>query len=124
MSMELIGLRELLSNLSKKEEDIKRAARAGNLAGGKVVMEALKQNVPKGTTGRLAKAVTMSGNRTDNATYESYVAVGFNRTANFRSHFPEFGSISQSPQGYMTKTAQQTEGEVMKVMANTIKQVL
>src|SRR5690625_6832505 len=88
MSVEIIGLRELLSNLSKKEEDIKRAARAGNIAGGKVVLEKLKRNVPRsGYSGpnpqaRLADAVVMSGNRTDNATYESFVAVGFNRSAN------------------------------------------
>jgi|GEM_PF-4632542 len=129
MSVEIIGLRELLSNLSKKEEDIKRAARAGNIAGGKVVLEKLKRNVPRsGYSGpnpqaRLADAVVMSGNRTDNATYESFVAVGFNRSANFRAHIPEFGSISQGPQGYMIKTVQQTEGEVVKEMAKAIKQV-
>lgn len=130
MTAEIKGLRELLSNLSKKEEDIKRAARAGNLAGGKVVMESLKQNAPRsGYSGpnpqsRLSDAVVMSGNRTNNATYESFVAVGFNRSANFRAHIPEFGSISQGPQGYMAKTIQGTESEVQTAMANEIKKVL
>lgn len=130
MTVKIEGLRELISNLSKKEEDIKRAAKAGNLAGGKVVLEELKRNVPRsGYNGpnpqaRLADNVVMSGNRTDGATGESYVAVGFSKAANFRAHIPEFGSISQSPQGYMTKTAQSTESEVAKEMAEAIKKVL
>ncbi|MCR1834974.1 HK97 gp10 family phage protein [Oceanobacillus caeni] len=130
MSVKIEGLRELISNLAKKEDDIIRAAKQGNLAGGKVVMEELKRNVPKsGYSGpnpqaRLVDAVTMSGNRTDKGTVESYVAVGFNKSANFRAHIPEFGSISQSPQGYMTKTVQATEGKVAKEMADAIKKVL
>lgn len=130
MSVKIEGLRELISNLAKKEDDIIRAAKQGNLAGGKVVMEELKRNVPKsGYSGpnpqaRLVDAVTMSGNRTDKGTAESYVAVGFNKSANFRAHIPEFGSISQAPQGYMTKTVQATEGKVAKEMADAIKKVL
>jgi HK97 gp10 family phage protein len=130
LSVKIEGLRELISNLAKKEDDIIRAAKQGNLAGGKVVMEELKRNVPKsGYSGpnpqaRLVDAVTMSGNRTDKGTVESYVAVGFNKSANFRAHIPEFGSISQSPQGYMTKTVQATEGKVAKEMADAIKKVL
>jgi HK97 gp10 family phage protein len=130
LSVKIEGLRELLSNLAKKEVDIIRAAKQGNLAGGKVVMEELKRNVPQsGYSGpnpqaRLVDAVTMSGNRTDKDTGENYVAVGFNKSANFRAHIPEFGSISQSPQGYMTKTVQSTEGKVQKEMADAIKKVL
>lgn len=124
------GLRELLSNLSKKEDEILRAARQANLAGGKVVMEELKRNVPRsGYSGpnpkpTLESAVTMSGNRGNKYTGESYVAVGFNRSANFRAHLPEFGSISQSPQGYMIKTVQATESEVQAEMAKAIRGAL
>lgn len=127
MSVKIKGLRELLGNLSKKEDEIKRAARKGNLAGGKVVMEALKGNAPKsGYSGenpqaRLSDAVTMSGNRSDSGTMESYVAVGFNKSANFRAHIQEFGSIEQAPQGYMTKTVQQTEKEVFAEMKKAIE---
>src|SRR5690625_7724537 len=101
MSYKIEGLRETISNLAKKETEIIRAARAGNLAGGKVILEELKGNVPRsGYSGpnpkaRLADAVVMSGNRSNKATGESYVAVGFNRSANFRAHIPEFGSIEQ-----------------------------
>lgn len=124
------GLRELLANLSKKEDEIIAAARQANLAGGRVVMEELRRNVPRsGYSGpnpqaRLADNVVMSGNRGNKYTGESYVAVGFNRAANFRAHFPEFGSISQSPQGYMTKTVHATESEVQAEMANAIRKVL
>ncbi|GIP61943.1 hypothetical protein J32TS6_04980 [Virgibacillus pantothenticus] len=130
MSVKIEGLRELISNLAKKEDDIIRAAKQGNLAGGKAVVEELKRNVPQsGYNGpnpqtRLVDAVVMSGNRTDKGSGESYVAVGFNKSANFRAHIPEFGSISQSPQGYMTKTVQSTEGKVQKEMADAIKKVL
>ena len=124
------GLRELLSNLSKKEEEIKKAAMKANLAGGKVVLEELKRNVPRsGYTGvnvqaRLVDAATMSGNRGNKYTGETYVAVGFNKSASFRAHFQEFGTISQSPQGYMTKTAQASEGEVKSEMAKELRKVL
>ena len=129
MSVKIEGFRELLSNLSQKEDEIIKAARKGNLAGGKVVMEALKQNVPKsGYSGhnpqtRLEEAVVMSGNRSDDMG-ENYVAVGFSKAANFRAHIPEFGSIEQAPTGYMTKTAQSTEGDVSKAMADEIRRVL
>lgn len=130
MSYKIEGLRELLSNLSKKEDDIIRAARAGNLAGGKVIMEELKRNVPQsGYNGpnpqtRLSDSVVMSGNRGNKATSESYVAVGFSRAANFRAHIPEFGSISQGPQGYMIKTVQVVEGKLQVEMAKAIQGVL
>ncbi|KNE19041.1 HK97-gp10 family putative phage morphogenesis protein [Virgibacillus pantothenticus] len=130
MSVKIEGLRELISNLAKKEDDIIRAAKQGNLAGGKAVVEELKRNVPQsGYNGpnpqtRLVDAVVMSGNRTDKGSEESYVAVGFNKSANFRAHIPEFGSISQAPQGYMIKTVQATEGKVAKEMADAIKKVL
>lgn len=129
-NVKIEGLRELLANLSKKEEEIKNAARKANLAGGKVVMEELKRNVPRsGYKGpnpkpRLADSVVMSGNRGNKYTGESYVAVGFSKAANFRAHFPEFGSISQAPQGYMTKTVHATEGKVQAEMAKEIKKVL
>lgn len=130
MSVKIEGLRELISNLTKKENDIIRAARAGNLAGGKIIMEELKRNVPQsGYSGsnpqvRLADSVVMSGNRGNKATAESYVAVGFSRAANFRAHIPEFGSISQGPQGYMTKTVQETESQLANEMARAIRGVL
>lgn len=129
-NVKIEGLRDLLSNLSKKEDEIISAARQANLAGGKVIVEELKRNVPRsGYTGpnpqaRLADNVVMSGNRGNKATGESYVAVGFNRAANFRAHLPEFGSISQAPQGYMTKTVHATENKVQVEMANAIKKVL
>jgi|SRR5690625_2308192 len=130
MSYKIEGLRETISNLAKKETEIIRAARAGNLAGGKVILEELKGNVPRsGYSGpnpkaRLADAVVMSGNRSNKATGESYVAVGFNRSANFRAHIPEFGSIEQGPQGYMTKTVQAVEGRLQSEMADAIRKVL
>lgn len=129
MTVEIVGLRDLLSNLSRKEDEIMKAARRGNLAGGKVVMVALKQNVPRsGYSGpnpqvRLEDAIVMSGNRSDDMG-ENYVAVGFSKAANFRAHIPEFGSIQQAPTGYMTKTAQSTEGDVSKAMADEIRSVL
>ncbi len=129
-NVKIEGLRELLSNLSKKEAEIVQASRKANLAGAKVVEEELKRNVPQsGYSGanaqsRLVDAVTSSGNRGNKATGESYVAVGFNRSANFRSHLPEYGSISQAPQGYMTKTVQSTESEVQSAMADEIRKVL
>lgn len=130
MSVKIEGLRELISNLSQKEDDIIRAARRANIEGGKVIAEELKRNVPKsGYRGPNAQAtlvdnIVVSGNRGNKATGESYVAVGFNRAANFRAHIPEFGSISQAPQGYMTKTVQATESEVTSAMADEIRKVL
>lgn len=130
MSVQFKGLRELISNLSQEEDKIIQAARQANLAGGKVIEEELRRNAPKsGYSGskvqaKLVDAVTSSGNRGNKATGESYVAVGFNRSANFRAHFQEFGSISQAPQGYMTKTVQAVEGKVVSEMASALRRVL
>lgn len=130
MSVEIKGLRELLSNLDKKEDDILSSMRKANLAGGDVIVEELRKNVPKSGYGgakaqaRLVSAVTKSGNKTDKGTFEPYVDVGFNRSANFRAHFQEFGTIFQAPQGYMAKTVQAVEGKVAKEMENAIRRVL
>lgn len=129
-NVQIKGLRELISSLTKKEDEILKAAKKANLAGGKVIMEELKMNVPQsGYSGdnpqtRLKDAVVMSGNRGNSRTGESYVAVGFSSAANFRSHLPEFGSISQAPQGYMTKTVQATESKVTSETAKAIRGVL
>lgn len=130
MSVKIEGLRELLSNLSRKEDEIIKAAKRANMAGGRVVMENLRANAPKsGYNGpnpqaRLSDAVTMSNNRKNASTYESSVDVGFNRSANFRAHIPEFGSISQAPQGYMEKTVQQSESELVSEMTRAIRGVI
>lgn len=130
MTVKITGLRELISGLAKKESDILAASKKANQAGGKVIGENLKNNVPRsGYSGanpqtRLADAVVVSGNRSNNSTYESYVAVGFSSAANFRAHIPEFGSISQGPQGYMAKTVQQSESQIPIAMAKAIRGVL
>lgn len=127
MSVKITGLRELLESLSDKEDDIIKAARKANQAGGKIIAKELKRNVPKsGYSGgnaqsRLIDNIVVSGSRRNKYTGESYVAVGFNRNANFRAHFPEFGSISQSPQGYMTKTVQAVEKDVISEMEKAIR---
>ncbi|MCC2248856.1 HK97 gp10 family phage protein [Virgibacillus sp. AGTR] len=127
MSVQITGLRELISNLTDKQEDVLKAAKRANLAGGKVIVDELRRNVPRsGYSGgnpqpTLYDSIVMSNNRTDRATGESYVAVGFTKAANFRAHIPEFGSISQAPKGYMTKTAQSTESEIVKEMENAIR---
>lgn len=129
-NVQITGLRELISNLTKKQGEILQASKKANLAGGKVIMNNLKGNVPRsGYSGanpqtRLIDAVVMSGNRMNGSTFEYYVAVGFNKSANFRSHLPEFGSISQAPQGYMAKSVQQSESEVKSAMSRAIKGVL
>lgn len=130
MSVEIKGLRELLSNLDRKESDILSAMRKANLAGADIIANELKRNVPKSGYGgakaqaRLVSAVTKSGNKTDKGTFEPYVDVGFNRSANFRAHFQEFGTISQAPQGYMAKTVQAVEGRVVRGMESAIRRVL
>lgn len=130
MSVKIEGLRELLSNLDKKESDILKATRKGNTAGAEIIASELRANVPKSGYGgakvqaRLVSAVTKSNNKVDKGTFEPYVNVGFNRSANFRAHFQEFGTISQAPQGYMSKTVQAVEGKVAREMENAIRRVL
>lgn len=127
MSVKIEGMRELLSNLSSKESEILAAARKGNIAGADIIVEELKRNVPQSgyngakTQAKLVNAVTRSGNKTDKGTYEPYVEVGFNKSANFRAHFQEFGTISQGPQGYMSKTVQAVEGKVAREVEKAIK---
>src|SRR5690625_7516906 len=102
MSYQITGLRELISNLARKEQDIIRAARAANLAGGKVILEELKRNIPtSGYSGpnpkdTLLSAATMRGNRGYKAKLVSYVSVGFIRYTKFMSLSKEFTLITQS----------------------------
>lgn len=130
MSVKVEGLKELISNLAKKEEDILRATRKANQAGGELIAEKLRSNVPRsGYSGKnpqptLADNVVSSNSRTDRGTGLSYVAVGFTKQANFRAHIPEFGSISQGPQGYMSKTIQEVESQLASEMARAIRGVL
>lgn len=130
MSVKIDGMRELLNNLSKKAEEIDKATKRANTAGGKIVAEELKRNVPKsGYVGsnvqaKLSDNIVVSNNRTNKSTFESYVAVGFNKKANFRSHFQEFGTIEQQPIGYMARTVENSSREVAAEMEKAIRGVL
>jgi|SRR5699024_491884 len=129
MSVKITGVNEIIAALAKKEADIRKAGLKANTAGAKIVAAELEKTVPRsGITESklpfLKDTVSISNNRTDRYTMQSYVAVGFPKSTSYRVHFVEFGTIKQSPYGFMTKTVQTTAKDVQKAMIAEVKKVL
>jgi len=129
MSVKITGVNEIIEALSKKESDIRKATNKANTAGAKVVAAELERTVPKsGIIGSslpsLKDTVSISNNKTNKDTMQSYVAVGFPKSTSYRIHFVEFGTIKQSPQGFMEKAVQTTANDVQAAMIAEVKKVL
>lgn len=128
-NVKIEGVEELINSLAKTEEEMLKASRRANIAGAKVVAEELEKNVPvSGYKGKNSQPimkdnVVTSGNRLDQYTQRHYIAVGFPKGVAHRVHFPEFGSISQSPQFYFAKTIDATPSKVQNAMADEVKKV-
>lgn len=127
MSIKITGVNEIIQALAKKEADIRKAGKKANTAGAEVVAKELERQVPiswRLGMNKLLNSVTVSNNREDKYSLQSYVAVGFPKGVSHRIHVTEFGSISQPAQGFMTKTVKITAGDVQKAMVAEVKKVL
>lgn len=124
------GVREIIDNLAKNVEDMKKAQRKAVKAGAEVVAKELERNVPSsGYRGanpqpKMKHNVKVSGARTDRNSFEYYSAVGFPKGIAHRAHFPEFGTIAQSPQFYFAKTIDNSWQDAQKAMVDEIRKVL
>lgn len=127
MSVRIEGVEEIIKNLAKTANDIKKAKNAATRAGGEIVAKELERQVPvsgRGGSAKLDNTVATSNNRRDKDTGENYVAVGFSRETSHRVHVTEFGSLKQSSQGFMTKTVNITANDVQKAMMDEVRKVL
>lgn len=127
MSIKISGVNEIIAALAKKEADIRKAGQRANTAGGKVVATELERQVPVGLRmgmNKLVNTVSVSNNRADKNSMQSYVAVGFPKGVSHRIHVTEFGSISQPATGFMTKTVAITAKDVQKAMVAEVRRVL
>lgn len=52
------------------------------------------------------------------------IQVGFDKEVSWRVHFTEFGTIKQQPNGFMERTQQSTQREVVEIMERAIRREL
>src|SRR5699024_1012629 len=125
-SVKIEGVRELIDNLAKNAEQVKKGQREAVKAGAKVVAKELEKNVPVSDKhgNKMKDNVTVSGARKDTTSYEYYAAVGFPKGVAHRVHFPEFGSISQPPQFYFNKTIDNSWKEAQSAMIDSVRRTL
>src|SRR5699024_11500251 len=126
------GVRELLNNLDKTSDDVTKATKSANKKAADVFAKQLQQNTPVGKYEKsqwwgkykAKEEVAVSNTRTDSVSNIDYVAVGYHKDVAWRIHFVEVGTIKMSPRWFITKTVDETAGEIEKVMADEIKKVL
>src|SRR5699024_12588986 len=104
-SVKIEGVRELIDNLAKNAEQVKKGQREAVKAGAKVVAKELEKNVPVSEKhgNKMKDNVTVSGARKETRSYEYYAAVGFPKGVDHRVNFPDVVTISQPTQFYLTK---------------------
>src|SRR5699024_12513701 len=95
-SVKIEGVREIIDNLAKNAEQVKKGQREAVKAGAKVVAKELEQNVPASDKhgNKMKDNVPVSGARTDTTSYEYHAAVGFPNGDAHRAHLPELVSLS------------------------------
>lgn len=129
-TVKIEGVREIIENLSKTVEDMKKAQRSAVKKGAEVVAKELERNVPssgyRGSNAqpKMKNHVVTSGARTGRDSFEYYSAVGFPKGIAHRAHFPEFGTIAQSPQFYYSKTINNSWQQAQDAMIAEVKRVL
>lgn len=125
-SVKIEGVREIIDNLSRNAEDVKKGQREAVKAGAQVVAKELEKNVPVSIYhgDKLKDNVKASGARRGKDSFEYYAAVGFPSGIAFRAHFPEFGTINQPPQFYYARTINNSWAEVQAEMAKAVRSAL
>jgi len=96
-------------------------------AGARTFEQALIRNTPKSSfdSRRHAKEnIAVSNVRTDRSSFEKYMVVGYKRGVSHRIHATEFGTMYQRPQGFITKTYNQTKQSAWNAMLEAARRQL
>jgi|SRR5699024_7535481 len=125
-NVKIEGVREIIDNLAKSQEQVKKAQREAVKAGAQIAAEELKRNVPVSDVGgdKLKHSVRVSGARRNTSSFEYYAAAGFPKGIAHRAHFPEFGTIKDPPQFYLAKTVRNSWGDIQKEMMNAVRRAI
>src|SRR5699024_1042539 len=124
--VQITGVEEIIRNFSLKAKKVKTVEKTAREAGAQVIKRELERNTPKSDEGgdHLKDTIGISGARTDKETGDKYTAVGWGKDNAWRVHFPEFGTIYQSPQGFVTKSVNNAKDEVERAMISQVKRAL
>ncbi|EGQ3873759.1 HK97 gp10 family phage protein [Staphylococcus pseudintermedius] len=95
------------------------------LAGALSLVPDLVRNTPvSGDTKRHAKDhIAVSNVKTDRASGESYVNIGYTKGYAHRIHATEFGTMYQQPQLFITKTEKANRDKVFKAMSTAFRRL-
>ncbi|MCU7557257.1 HK97-gp10 family putative phage morphogenesis protein [Macrococcus capreoli] len=124
--VEIKGTEAILDRLEAVGVNIKRAKKNALKRAGEVVEKQLEKNTPRSDKHdiHMKEHVVKSNVRIDGETGGEYIAIGYPKGIKHRVHVVEFGTINQSPQGFMSKTMQETKSEVRKVIMDELKGAL
>lgn len=110
-----IALKKIKGNYNKAEKYAVEQA-------GQLIAERLAQNTPvwqgKGPTEHARDHVVVSKFK------DGGTEVGYDKTVSWYIHFVEFGTFKQKPQGFVQKTQNEVEQEVIELMENVIREAL
>lgn len=121
---EINGFDEIMMNLEQLGVNVDKAGRTAIKEGAEVVRDALEKNTPKGNYNSKEHAkdnVVISNIKTNRDTGDKYVTVGYPASIKWRIHMTEFGTIRQSPKLFMTKTINDTQEQVRKTIAASLR---
>lgn len=97
------------------------------LAGAKVFEQSLIRNTPKSAFNRRRHAkenIAVSNVRTDRSSHEKHMVVGYRRGVSHRIHATEFGTMYQRPQGFITRTYNQSKQSAWNAMLESARRQL
>lgn len=115
--------------LKKIGENYKVAERKAVTKAAEFVAETLEKNTPvydgkkSGTKGSYMFK-RAKDNVVRSKTKNGRAEVGYSDDVAWRMHFVEFGTINQRPQGFVQRTQNEVEKQVIKIMTNVIKKEL
>ncbi|MDM5199253.1 HK97 gp10 family phage protein [Fictibacillus enclensis] len=117
------GFAQIDSTLKKLALQSKKASAKAAKAGGKVLAEALPDEMPYDpeTKYHLRDDVQMSGVKNNG---DIFVQVGFGNNTAWRVHITEWGTIYQPPQAVIQRTEKRTEKQIIEAMERAVMEAL
>lgn len=119
------GLDTILANLTKLQVKAPRVAREAVTEVAEEFADELRANTPESENlfGHLADEVVVTGFKGANQGIISK-DIGYGQKTGWRSHFPDEGTIYQTPQGFKEKTINTMTPRAKKIYAEKVREGL
>lgn len=119
------GLDTILANLTKLQVKAPRVAREAVTEVAEEFADELRANTPESEDlfGHLADEVVVTGFKGANQGIISK-DIGYGQKTGWRSHFPDEGTIYQTPQGFKEKTINTMTPRAKKIYAKKVREGL